>query len=372
MRLTYLLLSPTFGMHQYTADLANRMAEQCDVAVVTVKDCPPGRYGPAVSLHTPATLSNTGLSAESLRFGRLGQVKRALLDSSPDVVHITGPHLWNLLLVRWLRRRGIPVVHTVHDLDPHHGASYGRLLHLWNGAIIRWADHIVVHGDVYRQRLIDGGRRPDQVTSTKLTHLFVGYEKCRELAAGDFDVSYEPLILFFGRLERYKGIDILIEAFRRLTSRLAGEGRGRGVKLVLAGPGEGRFHELSAGLPNVDWRNHLIGDEEGIELFRRCSVVVLPYRDATQSAVVAAAYFFRKPVIVTAVGALAEYVVPGKTGLVVQPDNLVEELAGAMADLLGRPGYLSTLGQAGRAWYDDWRVQETSQLWQLFQSLAGQ
>ncbi|MGD8807415.1 MAG: glycosyltransferase family 4 protein [Chloroflexota bacterium] len=369
MRLTYLLLSPTFGMHQYTADLANRMADHFDVSLVTVDSCPRDRYSPAVAMQTPVALSNTGLSPEGLRLGHLARVKQALVETRADVVHITGPHLWNLALVRWLGRQGIPVIHTIHDLDPHHGTSYGRLLHLWNWAIIRWVDHLLVHGEKYRQRVIAAGRRPDEVTSTPLTHLFVGYEMGRRLAAQDVEAVYEPMILFFGRQEQYKGVDILLAAYERLKGRLGRAQPGPDLRLVLAGPGGAYKDRFADVLPDVEWRNHLIGDEEGVDLFRRCAVVALPYRDATQSAVVAAAYFFQKPVIVTDVGALAEYVEPGKTGLVVQGEDMVEAITDALSYVLTTPDQ-RIMGLAGRAWYDDRRARETRQLTVLYQRMA--
>jgi len=371
MRLTYLLLSPTFGMHQYTADLANRMAGTFDVQLVTGQRYPQDRYGPAVTVLTPADLPNTGLSPSSLRVRQLKQVQRALVESRPDVVHITGPHLWNVWLVRWLRRMRIPVIHTIHDLDPHHGASYGRLLHLWNWAILRTADHIVVHGEKYREHLVAGGLEPGKVTCTWLTHLFVGYETRRELDGHEFDVRYEPMVLFFGRQEPYKGVDSLLKAFDRLDGLIPEKETGQRPRLVLAGPGnEVQKMQRDSG-PEVEWRNHLIGDQEGIELFRRCAVVVLPYRDATQSAIVAAAYYFRKPAIVTAVGALAEYVEPGKTGLVVEGDAVVEGLGLAMLDVLMRPGYKESLGRAGRAWYDEQRSRETQRFVDVYQRLIN-
>lgn len=371
MRLLFLLLSPTFGMHQYTADLANRMAEHFEVSAVTIKRYPKDRYGPDVVVQTPVDLGNTGLSLESLNIGRLNQVKRAVESAAPDVVHFTGPHLWNVALVRWLRAKGIPVVHTIHDLDPHYGTSYGQLLYLWNWAILRSADHIVVHGKLYRERLIAAGRRAESVTYTPLTFLFVGYSTSRALAASDNDVNYEPMVLFFGRQERYKGVDSLLKAFERVGDRMTDVAPNERLRLIVAGPGDVYRQKYGDGPRGVEWRNHLIGDEEGVRLFRRCSVVVLPYRDGTQSAVIAAAYFFRKPVIVTNVGALAEYVLRGKTGLVVDGDDVVEGLARAMLELLKTPEYSSRLGRAGRAWYDAQRELDTERLSRLYQRLSN-
>jgi len=119
----------------------------------------------------------------------------------------------------------------------------------------------------------------------------------------------------------------------------------------------------------VELRNRLIGDEEAIDLFRRCGLLVLPYRDATQSALVAAAYFFHKPVIVTRAGALAEYVQEGRTGWIVPPGDppaLGRALAAALAD----PGRLAQMGAAGRAWYDEQRLAETQALLALYDQVA--
>jgi hypothetical protein len=101
MRIVYILLSPTFGMHQYTADLANRLATdeawlEAEVHLVTTTNLPADRYAPAVRIHTPLTTQNTGLSLDSLRLDKLARVKATLRELRPDLVHFTGPHLWNV------------------------------------------------------------------------------------------------------------------------------------------------------------------------------------------------------------------------------------------------------------------------------------
>ena len=71
MRLCYVLLSPTFGMHQYTADIANRMANAGhEVHLVTTRRYPPDRYAPGVTVHTPVGERNTGLSLDALSLPR--------------------------------------------------------------------------------------------------------------------------------------------------------------------------------------------------------------------------------------------------------------------------------------------------------------
>ena len=366
MRLCYVLLSPTFGMHQYTADLANRMfADGHDVTLVTTNNFPKDRYAPAINFQTPIATNSTGFSREGLNFKQHELIIESIVKAAPDALHFTGPHLWNITLLYRLRRLGYPIIHTIHDLDPHSGMRMGSLLRIWNNLILKTADHILVHGKVYRQRLLRQGIPARRVTYTPLLHLFVSYDKAISLNALDdksSDIKYEPFILFFGRLEKYKGVGHLLLAFEQLES----EGL-LPFRLVLAGPGD-LSSVWSKDLPStVTLYNRLIEDMEAVDLFRRCSLVVLPYTDATQSALVAAAYFFNKPVIVTDSGALTEYVVNNKTGFIIEPGSSFL-LAETISEASRSPGLLQEMGQTGRAWYDSKRVEEFTSLIALYTS----
>ena len=102
-----------------------------------------------------------------------------------------------------------------------------------------------------------------------------------------------------------------------------------------------------------------------MDLFSRCGLLVLPYSDATQSALIAAAYYFRKPVVVTRTGALPEYVVDGQTGYIIEPDHPAA-LARCLETMLDDPEMLKRMGMAGRAWYDDRRAEEQRALLQMY------
>jgi starch synthase len=366
MRICYVLLSPTFGMHQYTADLANRMAlVGHEVHLVTTAYVPRDRYAPAVAIHTPVITTNTGFSLEGLNVRDLRVLQRTIGSLRPDLVHFTGPHLWNVPLVHTLTDDGIPVLHTLHDLDPHHGTRYGVLLRVWNQMVINSADHILVHGQTYRERLVEMGMPEERVTSTPLLHLFLSLARSKSLSVElATSTRYEPWALFFGRMELYKGVDSLLAACAMLPPSVASAPR-----VVLAGPGD--LSALWSGpLPNgVEVRNRLIADDEAIDLFRRCGLVVLPYVDATQSALIAAAYYFRKPVIVTRTGALPEYVEDGQTGWVVEPEHPAS-LARCLEEMLGDPAALAQMGSAGRTWYDAYRASEIAVLLDMYQQVG--
>jgi len=353
-------------MHQYTADIANRMAYAGhEVHLVTTTFLPRDRYAPMVTIHTPLSATSTGFSAEGLRLRDLRRVYSAICDLQPDLIHFTGPHLWNVGLVRILAARDIPIVHSVHDLDPHQGTHFGALLRLWNRLIVHSTQHILVHGQRYRDRLNASGVPAEHVTCTPLLHLFVGQPWMQEAWRLASQVRYEPWALFFGRMERYKGVDRLLTACAMMSNAATDT-----TRVVLAGPGDLAALWCDPIPRGVEVRNRLISDDEALDLFRRCALLVLPYVDATQTALIAAAYFFRKPVLVTRTGALPEYVEDGHTGYITEPDHPAS-LARCLEAMVSDPIRLAQMGSAGRLWYDAQRAAETRTMTEMYQRLAN-
>jgi D-inositol-3-phosphate glycosyltransferase len=130
-----------------------------------------------------------------------------------------------------------------------------------------------------------------------------------------------PLLLFFGFVRRYKGLDLLIRALPEIL-------RARPETQLLV---VGEFYEPRADYDKiiaelslqdrVTIRDDYCPNEEVGKYFAACDCVVLPYRSATQSGIVQIAYALGTPVITTAVGGLGEVVEDGVTGLVVPPDD---------------------------------------------------
>ncbi|MDX9903622.1 MAG: glycosyltransferase [Bacteroidales bacterium] len=140
----------------------------------------------------------------------------------------------------------------------------------------------------------------------------------------------EKYILFFGFIREYKGLDLLIEAMADPAVRSLG------IKLIVAGEfyeDEKRYFDLIHQHDLADriiFHSHFISDEEVRYYFSAASLVVQPYRSATQSGVTQVAYHFNKPMVVTNVGGLAEIVPDGICGYVVEPEP--EAIAGAITD----------------------------------------
>jgi glycosyltransferase involved in cell wall biosynthesis len=145
--------------------------------------------------------------------------------------------------------------------------------------------------------------------------------------------AHSPVLLFFGYVRRYKGLDTMLRAMPLILQREPS------LRLVVAG----QFHEkqemyrtLAGELGiegNVDFYPGYVSTERMALFFAAADAVVLPYRHATQSGVVQLAYGHGLPVIVTPAGALPEMVLCGKTGWVAR-DCSAEGFAGAVGQFL--------------------------------------
>ncbi len=126
-------------------------------------------------------------------------------------------------------------------------------------------------------------------------------------------------VLFFGFIRDYKGLDLLLEAFS--DDRL----RQLKIKLLVAGEfycDPKPYHEIIANHrleEQVIMSNDFIPDSRVLNYFCAADLVVQPYKSATQSGVTQIAYHFNKPMIITDVGGLAEFVPHEKVGYVVEP-----------------------------------------------------
>ena len=137
----------------------------------------------------------------------------------------------------------------------------------------------------------------------------------------------DKIILFFGFIRKYKGLDILLEAFKILhPGNYATHPASVEMKLLIAGEfyeDEKNYSDLLNDPVIKDYlilHTHFIADSEVKYYLCAADCVVQPYRNATQSGVTPLAYHFEIPMIVTNVGGLPSLVPDKKVGLVAQPN----------------------------------------------------
>jgi len=252
--------------------------------------------------------------------------------SHTKVLHI----LWNnrflffdrTLLMLYYKAVGKRIAFTAHNVNAERRDGKDSLVNrIGLGIQYRLADHIFVHTEKMKQELIgEFGIRDEAVSvipfgiNNVAPHTNLTSQQARKRLCIRND---EKVILFFGRIGPYKGLDLLWDAFERISSRndsytllLVGKpksGAERYIEEIL------RSIRQSPVAGRVIERIEFIPDEETEIYFKACDVVALPYTEAFQSGVLFLAYSFGVPVIAADVGSFAEDVVIGRTGLVCEP-----------------------------------------------------
>jgi glycosyltransferase involved in cell wall biosynthesis len=131
--------------------------------------------------------------------------------------------------------------------------------------------------------------------------------------------SNEKVILFFGFIRQYKGLDLLLKAMATDIIKEAG------IKLLIVGEfyeAAKPYHDLIEVLGiknNIIFHTEFVPDNEVSKFVSAADFIIQPYKHATQSGVTPLAYHFEIPMLVTKVGALADTVPDGKVGVVVDP-----------------------------------------------------
>jgi len=151
-----------------------------------------------------------------------------------------------------------------------------------------------------------------------------------------------PVILCFGLIRPYKGVDVLIDAFRRIEgAELWIVGRPLGMAM-------GDLRERAAGArAPIRFVERFVADAELPAYFRRADIVALPYRDAEQSGVLYTALAFGKPTVMSDVGGFGEVAATGAGTIV--PPNDPQALAAALTELLADPAMRERLAAAAAA-----------------------
>ncbi len=159
----------------------------------------------------------------------------------------------------------------------------------------------------------------------------------------------QPIILFFGFIRKYKGLDLLLDAMAQLKKEARSIPEMLVPKLLVAG----EFYDDEKGYQEqIDQLNirdllilktDFIADDQVRYYLSAADFVIQPYKHATQSGVTPLAYHFEKPMLVTNVGGLAELVPNGQVGLVVEPN--VKAIAEGIKNLysLGEKHFLPQL-----------------------------
>jgi alpha-maltose-1-phosphate synthase len=244
-------------------------------------------------------------------------IASAVRHFAPDVVHVQDSVVHDPRLAWAARLRPRRFAVTVHDPHPHPGDVVpSARMRASREALLAAARVVFVHGEGLREELREAGRAPLPPIEV-VPH---GTDAPPVTPPPD-----APTLLFFGRMSRYKGLDVLLQAMPRIWGHVPD------ARLVVAGQGPLPDAAVLAD-DRIEVRNDHIPEREVPRLFRGASVVTLPYVQASQSGVGAQAKAHGRPIVATWTGELPELVADG-SGVVVPPED-VDALADATVDLL--------------------------------------
>jgi glycosyltransferase involved in cell wall biosynthesis len=259
----------------------------------------------------------------------------ARASAAADVVHFQWLTVQPLDVHLLPRRR--PVVLTAHDVLPREPRP-GQLSA--QRRCYERADAVVVHSEHGRARLVEAldvdPAKVHAIAHGAFEHL-TRVCGARPLPAELAGVS-KPVVLCFGLLRPYKGIDVLLEAWSALDPD---------AELWIVGMPRMDIAALRAGAPpSVRWVPRFVADDEVAAYFERADLVVLPYREIDQSGVLFTALAFGAPLLLSAVGGFPEVAAQGAAALVAPGDATA--LARELERLLAAPAERSALADGAR------------------------
>lgn len=325
-----IILGPAHPLRGGLATFNQRLAEEflaegADCAIVSFSLQYPSLFFPGKTQYSTEpppeglqiyTLVNTINPLNWIRAGRWLQRQKADLIVVRFWIPFIGPALGTILrMVR--RNRHTRIICIADNVIPHE-RRFGDTS--FTGYFLRACDGFVTMSEQVLRDL----RRFEKVKPALLVQhpLYDNFGKGVPKQEARKHLGLDPgarILLFFGFIRKYKGLDLLLEAMA--DERI----RREGIRLLVAGEfyeDEKAYRQLirDKGIGNeVLLHSHFIPDSEVKYYLCAGDVVVQPYRDATQSGVTPLAYHFEKPMIVTNVGGLPDLVPHQKSGLVSAP-----------------------------------------------------
>ena len=328
------------GMIHYASQLANGLARHTSVSQLLPEGAETDLFDDAVDIQTvdiPVSVSDLKANAVS----RWWYLQKVLRHASADVIHVTQVHPFLLGVLPTLYRKQFAL--TLHDVVQHEG-EYRHRRELAIRGLVAAADRVFVPSEHSKSEFKQKFGQSDKVVSVPHGDYAFFTNYCEE------EITYEKELLFFGRIQPYKGVGWLLKAAEQLaaSSDLDDE-----YIIRIAGSGSIPNHHQ---VENVVVENDFISPRRACVLFSRCRAVVLPYREATQSGVIPIAYSFQKPVLATRTGGIPEVLEDGKTGALI-PYGDTKALVESCKDLLGDEQEARQMGKAAYVFkeeYMDW------------------
>jgi len=346
-------LPPLRGLSSYCLELALALAEMTPVEFISFKKLYPAFAYPGGGLNEDDTFPaikhpNLNVDRHLTWYNPISWITAGLVNPA-ELLHA---QWWSLPLFPiyltvcgTFKLRGKPVVFTVHNTRSHEKSLLFRKI---SGLIFKLGDHFIVHTAVNKRQLIADYGIPAEKVSL-IPHGTLDFFVKPEIARTPIRsaMGFNPgskVILLFGAIRSYKGIDTALRAFATVLNQVPES------RLLIAGKLWESWEPYSSLIKVLNIQHAVsthpeyIPSGEVYKFFTAADVVILPYhRFDSQSGVGASAISFRKPLIVSDVGGLPDLVADPRY---VVPPKDPAALAKVLVECLSTPGRLDDMAAA--------------------------
>jgi len=279
-----------------------------------------------------------------------------VLSENVRIVHLQSVNLIELMMVIAFRIAGRKVVYTIHNVMPRHQKLrfYHRVLYR---ALYSLCHELIINSAKGREEVVElfrVSRRKNRVMPHRDYKCLVPAEPIpKEKAKEALGLEKNcRTILFFGAIRESKGLDSILRALPAIKSRVGG------VKLLIVGEPWENYEKYKKLIrenkleEQVLERLDYVPNQEVPLYFFATDLVVLPYREITQSGILQMAYAFAKPVVATDLGGFREAIEEGKNGCLV-PVGDIQALAEKCSLVLADEESIQRMGEHSRRLADE-------------------
>ncbi|NQX92738.1 MAG: glycosyltransferase family 4 protein [Flavobacteriales bacterium] len=260
-----------------------------------------------------------------------GKVRNMIKRESPDAVIVPywssylGPALGSAIPDE------IPTLGLTHNAKNHGNNGLSSLLSRW---YLNKVDHFVCLSEEVKKAMATSTGKPATALFHPIYDHFGDAPEISEIESFRQKLKIDPnnkIVLFFGLIRSYKGIDTLVAAQQYLDDN---------VTILIVGERYESDIEIPSNNSNIIWIDQFVPDEEVGHYFGMADTVVLPYHSASQSGVTAIALHYDKTIVASDVGGLSEYIDQNKTGILVEPKTpkaLAEGIQKCLLEIATQP-----------------------------------
>lgn len=317
------------GISEHTKGLYNNLIKNHSVKIFSFYYQYPKIFFPGKSqkINNNKEFDNTYYSINSINPFSWLKTTNAILKTNPDVVIFS---YWNSFfspcfgyIAKLLKNKigSEKLISICHNIEPHEKNIIDKSLNKFY--LKPFKNFMLMSLFVENQLKFYKKNFNSRIRFLPINKLYKTNFKKEDIKLEMGYDSNQKLILFFGLIRPYKGLDNLLHAVKNILLT-------DNIKLIIAGEAYENLEKYKLIINQYDinnkvvWINNFLSNDMVEKLMIISDLLVLPYKKASQSAVLSQAWQYNLPSIVTNVGGLSEYVEEGKSGYIVDSGNINE------------------------------------------------